>query len=110
MAAVELFLQGHRRQFDHDLHGPADRPRELHLGILLRRTGFETLARGGRRGPLGGIRHRLLAAAVGTRPEKYIPQNLTVPQRREGASERCAFFRARKPNTTNYRKLFIEFQ
>ena len=34
VAAVELFLQGHRRQFDHDLHGPADRPRELHLGVF----------------------------------------------------------------------------
>ena len=79
MAAVELFLQGHRRQFDHDLHGPADRPRELHLGVLLRRAGFETLARGGRRGPLGGVRRRLLAAAVVPRPEKDIPQDLTAP-------------------------------
>lgn len=79
MAAVELFLQGHRRQFDHDLHGPADRPRELHLGVLLRRAGFETLARGGRRGSLGGVRRRLLAAAVVPRPEKDIPQDLTVP-------------------------------
>ena len=79
MAAVEPFLQGHRRQFDHDLHGPADRPRELHLGVLLRRAGFETLARGGRRGPLGGVRRRLLAAAVVPRPEKDIPQDLTVP-------------------------------
>lgn len=79
MAAVDLFLQGHRRQFDHDLHGPADRPRELHLGVLLRRAGFETLARGGRRGSLGGVRRRLLAAAVVPRPEKDIPQDLTVP-------------------------------
>ena len=37
------------------------------------------LARGGRRGSLGGVRRRLLAAAVVPRPEKDIPQDLTVP-------------------------------
>lgn len=111
MAAVELFLQGHRRQFDHDLHGPADRPRELHLGVLLRRAGFETLARGGRRGSLGGVRRRLLAAAVVPRPEKDIPQDLTVPPMTGKAHPKGApFFMPRKPETANYRKLFIEFQ
>lgn len=111
MAAVDLFLQGHRRQFDHDLHGPADRPRELHLGVLLRRAGFETLARGGRRGSLGGVRRRLLAAAVVPRPEKDIPQDLTVPPNDGKAHPKGApFFVTRKPKTANYRKLFIEFQ
>ena len=33
----------------------------------------------GRRGSLGGVRRRLLAAAVVPRPEKDIPQDLTVP-------------------------------
>ena len=34
---------------------------------------------GGRRGSLGGVRRRLLAAAVVPRPEKDIPQDLTAP-------------------------------